>query len=95
MAAPARSRVALVVGYNGEGYFGLQWQPGHPSVEAELVAALRGAGCLPPHGDAPAASSQQPASQQQQVLDALSRVSSAHKRRGRRGHSQRQLTPHP
>ncbi len=50
----ARQRVALVLGYDGSSYYGLQLQPGpkHPTVELELQRAFVQTRVLPAHDPA-------------------------------------------
>jgi tRNA pseudouridine38-40 synthase len=53
-AAPARTykpsrKVAMIVGYSGKGYSGLQRNPGVRAIEDELVEAAAAAGCVLPN----------------------------------------------
>ncbi|OIR58675.1 MAG: tRNA pseudouridine synthase A [Amphiamblys sp. WSBS2006] len=42
----AKRKVAIVIGYNGEGYSGLQTNPGVVTIESVLFSALCKAGCV-------------------------------------------------
>lgn len=52
--ADRKRKVALLIAYNGKGYYGLQVNPGFPSIESEVLKALLAAGVIPQdHHDCP------------------------------------------
>ncbi|XP_053407553.1 pseudouridylate synthase 1 homolog [Mercenaria mercenaria] len=52
--ADRKRKVALLIAYNGKGYYGLQLNPGLPSVEGEIIKALLEVGIIPQdHHDCP------------------------------------------
>ncbi|XP_060582562.1 pseudouridylate synthase 1 homolog [Ruditapes philippinarum] len=52
--ADRKRKVALLIAYNGKGYYGLQLNPGFPSIEGDIIKAILEAGLITQdHADTP------------------------------------------